>query len=239
MSATANGVRFGSAAKKSSIGFDTAGWMMASRSRRARLSLKTICADPHPIHASRRDAPHPGRIACERHSAPAMPGVTTSRASTSASTIGTPASRKRLARNSCRSRCRPSAQSSGSHRRLSRRSSSAAVTRVSQHHRDRQRTDAARHRRNRAGDRFDLGMHIANQDRCPCRRTPRACGCPRRKIRSTSACVVSVLMPTSIDRGARLDEFGASRSPAGRSPRRECPRSAQPPANRPSANGRS
>ena len=57
---------------------------------------------------------------------------------------------------------------------------------VSQHHRDRQRPDAARHRRQRAGHLGDLGMHVADEDAALLRECRAACGCPRAKKRSTS-----------------------------------------------------
>ena len=69
---------------------------------------------------------------------------------------------------------------------------------VAQHHRDRQRADAARHRRQRAGDRFHVRMDIADEDAALLRELPRACGCPPGKSARPRPASVSVLMPTSI-----------------------------------------
>ena len=58
--------------------------------------------------------------------------------------------------------------------RHARRLSRPPRQRVLEQHRDRQRADAAGHRRQRAGDLGDVGMHVADDRRCPsCRTSPR------------------------------------------------------------------
>ena len=110
-----------------------------------------------------------------------VPGAVTPCASSSASRHGTPRRAKlledvALAGRDAAGQCdlsimwltlrEPSRRGCARSRYLRR------ANRVLQQHRDRQRADAAGHRRQRAGDLLDVGMHVAEHQRARAARTP-------------------------------------------------------------------
>ena len=162
---------------------------------------------------------------------------------TSASTTGTPAAREPL-----RDVALASADAAGQRRSahgISRSStlaavrSSAAVTRVAQHHRDCQRADAARHRRHarrRPPPRPDARRRPAH---CPSGRTVARCGLSAAKHRATSAGSVSAVDADVDHRGAGLDELGRDEPGPADGRDQDVSRCGTPPAGPAFANGRS
>ena len=111
--------------------------------------------------------------------------------------------------------------------------------RVLQQHRDRQRSDAAGHRRQRAGDLGDATG--ARRRRRPSRawRTSRAAASRRRRSSRPAPRSLHRRRPDVDDRRARLDEVARHERRAGRSPRRGCRPARRPPADPASSSGRS
>ena len=94
ISATAKGVAGSSVRYQSSIARRTTGWMMASRSRLARSSAKTMA--PSAARFTCRSASStPGPNRATTAASPGVPGAMASRASASASMVGTPRSSNR------------------------------------------------------------------------------------------------------------------------------------------------
>ena len=169
---------------------------MASRSRRAAGSMKTIdgelvAVERRPTASARR-----GRTGRRRRRGRACPAATASRASVSASIVGTP-SFSNCARTWLLPVAMPPVKAT---RRISaaRRAPTRGAQRVHHQHRDRQRPDAAGHRRQRAGHLGDLGMHVADEHRRPSRGTRRAAGAPRETGAARRPASVTRFMPTSI-----------------------------------------
>ena len=183
------------------------------RGRRARCDRRRRCGRA----PARSSVPSGSRTAGaearrRRRASPRVPGATASRARRSAS-IDRRRRARRTARGSttCRSRCRRSARrgawSHGDGAAWPRR-----LDGVLEEHRDRQRTDAAGHRRQRAGHLGDAGMHVADDDRCRGARSRRGAASPASKrSRATARRRSTRLMPTSITVAPGLTNRGVTK----------------------------
>ena len=185
---------------------------------------------------------------------PGVPGATTSRASTSASTTGTPASRIAAGNVTLAGR-NPPGQRNFFHSRSECRAwmprsvlrasgvrpariAFCRRDRVAQDHRDRQRADAARDRRQRAGHLVDFGMHVADEDAALFCEGPPLARCFEERNVARPPPRVNTLMPTSITVAPGLTKSRVTK-PAGRRLRPEYPPTPPCAAGRPCANDRS
>ena len=134
---------------------------MASRSALAALSLKTMRRALRG-RASRPPGERPRRNARRQPPDTREPGATASRARRSASMVGTPSDGKlcETVGFTRRDASRQRDSQHGSHRKPGLGSGNSVL----QQHRDRQWADPAGHRRQRARDLSDAGVHISNHD---------------------------------------------------------------------------
>ena len=180
-------------------------------------SLKTIGARARrssspsaPTDAGRRSARRPP-------AAPGVPAATTSRASTSASMVGTPRLRKRrehvaLARRDA------AGQRDADHGA----SRFGRGHRVLQQQRDRERTDTAGHRRQGAGDLGDRRVHVADDERAASLEVGAARRVRRETATRPSARSVTRLMPTSTTVAPGLTQLGPHERRRARRPQPGC-----------------